>query len=567
MARTGKSSSAGKKKEELLREIEELHARLEEAEAIVHAIQTGGVDAIVISGPDGERVFALEGADYPYRVMLDVMNEGVVTLGADGAILSCNTRFANLVKMPSEEMLGKALTGFATTGDKPRLRAFLKEAAEHGGCATITLASADGTATPVNLSAAVFDVGGFPALCVVVTDLTGVFAAAETRFRLASIVESSNDAVISVSLDNMIVTWNAAAERIFGYSAQEAVGRPASLIVPRDRIQEVEYIGERIRLGQHIEAYETLRITKSGAPIHVSLTVFPLMDMNGDITGVSVLARDITERKKAEAELAQHRYHLEEMVRRRTGELEAAQLQIEGLNVALQKHVAAVEAVNKELESYSHSVSHDLRTPLRFVNRIANLLLHEPGAHLSNGASQQVNMILQATGQMAKLIENLLVFSQVSRQSIRRRRVDVRKLFQEALNEMQHAQEEDHVEIVIQDLAPCQGERTLLKEVAMNLLTNALKFTRRRETPRITIGCTETTAETVYFVQDNGVGFDMSKVDALFTPFHRLHMSADFEGTGIGLALVKRIVERHGGRIWAEAEIDKGATFYFTLGK
>jgi light-regulated signal transduction histidine kinase (bacteriophytochrome) len=218
--------------------------------------------------------------------------------------------------------------------------------------------------------------------------------------------------------------------------------------------------------------------------------------------------------------------------------------------------------VNKELESYSHSVSHDLRTPLRFVNRIAHMLLHEPGAPLAKAATEQVNMILQATGEMAQLIEKLLAFSQASRVPLRKRRMDLRRLFQDVARELSCG----GAEIDIQELAPCQGDRTLLKEVVVNLLENALKFTRRREEVRITVGCRKTAAETVYFVRDNGVGFDMCNADSLFVPYHRLHKAADFEGTGIGLALVKRIIERHGGRIWAEGEVDKGATFYFTVG-
>jgi light-regulated signal transduction histidine kinase (bacteriophytochrome) len=247
--------------------------------------------------------------------------------------------------------------------------------------------------------------------------------------------------------------------------------------------------------------------------------------------------------------------------------LRKAEMRIQELNAALQAHVATVEAVNKELESFSHSVSHDLRTPLRFVNRIAHVLLHDSDAQLSKSAAQQVNMILQATSEMGKLIEKLLVFSQVSREPMRRRRVDLRRLFQESLKELMHEQEGRTVEVVIQSLAPCQGDRMLLKEVVVNLLSNALKFTRRQEHARIAIGCTETAQETVYSVQDNGVGFDMSESGGLFTPFHRLHRPADFEGTGIGLALVKRIIERHGGRIWAAGKVDQGATFYFTLSR
>jgi PAS domain S-box-containing protein len=389
-------------------------------------------------------------------------------------------------------------------------------------------------------------VGGLPALCIVVTDLTEIFAATETRLRLASIVETSNDAIISKSLDDTILTWNAAAERIFGFSAQEAVGQPVSIIVSPDRLQESKMIDEKAYLGQRIEGYETTRSTKSGASIEISLTVSRLMEANGKVTGISIIARDITERKRAKDALLQARDRLEERVAKRTHEL---------------------DATNKALESYSHSVSHDLRTPLRFVNRITHMLLHDPEANLSNAAVQQVNMILQATGEMAKLIEKLLVFSQVSRETIIKNRVDLRRLFQGVVKELRHVQVDRSVDIVIQNLAPCHGDRTLLKEVVANLLENAFKFTRRREIARITVGCTETTAETVYFVQDNGVGFDMSNADSLFVPFHRLHKPDDFEGTGIGLALVKRIIERHGGRVWAEGEVDKGATFYFTLGK
>jgi len=239
---------------------------------------------------------------------------------------------------------------------------------------------------------------------------------------------------------------------------------------------------------------------------------------------------------------------------------------VQELNEILKVHVTTVDAVNKELESFSHSVSHNLRTPLRFVNRIAFLLLHEYGAHLSEGATQQVNMILKATNEMAKLIDCLLLFSETGHVPIRKRRIDLKVLFQEAAKELLQEQVGFDVEIIIQDMTPCQGDRGLLKEVAMNLLENAIKFTGHQKSARITIGCTESATETVYFIKDNGVGFDMKKIDDLFVPFHRLINATDFAGTGIGLALVKRIVERHGGQIWAKAEVGKGATFNFTLG-
>lgn len=586
-----KSFSAGKNNQELLREIEELRVRLEEAEATIEAIRGGNVDALVGSGPDGEKVFSLEGAEHPYRVMLDVMNEGVVTVSANGGILTCNSRFANFVKAPMEQILGKPLAQFTVESYALELSSFLNKALEESTVATIALSRTDGTSMPVTLSSGAFEVGGVPALCIVVMDLTDILAAMEARLLLASIVETSNDAIITKSLDNVILTWNAAAERIYGFSAQEAIGQPIFLIMPHDKIEEVEMINEKIVLGQSLEGYETLQLTKSAILIQVSLTASPLINQNGSIIGISLVARDITKRKKAEADLAEYRQHLEEMVQQRTSELETVNehlkikiiehkqtedalretdSRVQDLNEALQAHVAIIEVINKELDSYTHSVSHDLRMPLRLVNRLAHALLQDTGTYLSSEASQQIEMILQSTGEMAKLIEDLLTFSWASREPLQKRRVNLQRLFQVTTKELQHVREtQGHcgADIVIQNVAWGHGDRALMKQVVSNLLENAFKFTRQREKALIKIGCMEKMAETIYFVQDNGVGFDMKNLDSLFVPFRRLHKSAEFEGTGIGLSLVKRIIERHGGRVWAEGQVDKGATFYFTLGK
>jgi PAS domain S-box-containing protein len=243
-----------------------------------------------------------------------------------------------------------------------------------------------------------------------------------------------------------------------------------------------------------------------------------------------------------------------------------AEDKIQTLNAALQKHAADLEAANKELESFTHSASHDLRTPLRLMNKIAYLLLEDHRAQLPAGAIDKVEMILTSTREMAKLIEDLLDFSRVSREPMRKRRVDMSRLAREAVEELREEQQGRDVEIVIEDLPSCQADRALLKQVILNLLANALKFTRLQKKGKIRLGCTETNGETVYFIRDNGVGFEQSAADSLFLAFHRHHKRAEFEGTGIGLALVRRIIDRHGGRIWAEGEIDDGSTFYFTLG-
>ncbi len=236
------------------------------------------------------------------------------------------------------------------------------------------------------------------------------------------------------------------------------------------------------------------------------------------------------------------------------------------LNKTLEKHVACLEVINKELESFSHSVSHNLRTPLRLMNKVAHILLRDHRANLPDAAVEIVDMIIDSTREMEELIEVLLTFSQVIRDPLKRRRVDLQRLAREVIEELRDEWNGRAVEFVVEDLPPCSADHPLLKQVFLNLLSNALKFTRHREETEIRIGFTEASGETVYFVRDNGVGFDMDKSDSLFVAFHRLHKPGEFEGSGVGLALVRRIVERHNGRVWAESEMNKGATFYFTVG-
>lgn len=229
---------------------------------------------------------------------------------------------------------------------------------------------------------------------------------------------------------------------------------------------------------------------------------------------------------------------------------------IQELNEALQEHAASLEAINLELEAFTHSVSHDLRTPLRLTNKIAHLLLQDHATRLPDDAVEKVNMILDSTREMAKLIEDLLTFSRVSREPMKKRRVDLGRLARKALEELHEEQLGREVNIEMQDIG--SRPRGPGPQVFVNLLANALKFTRPREKAQVVVGRKTNGGEMVYFVRDNGVGFDMAEYDSLFLPFHRLHKAEAFEGSGVGLALVRRVIERHSGRIWAEGEVDLG---------
>lgn len=239
---------------------------------------------------------------------------------------------------------------------------------------------------------------------------------------------------------------------------------------------------------------------------------------------------------------------------------------IREMNAALQKHAMDLDAINKELEAFTHSVSHDLRTPLRLTSKIAHLLLQEYGSLLPDEAALKLRLIIESTREMAKLIEDLLTFSKVSREPLKKRNVDMRRLAREVIDELVADAPGRDIEAVVEDLPSCRVDRALMKQVLLNLIGNALKFTRSQTTTHITVGCVVLDGENVYYVRDNGVGFRMEDAPFLFLPFHRLHKEGRFEGSGLGLALVQRVIGRHGGRIWAESEVDHGSTFYFTLG-
>jgi len=226
---------------------------------------------------------------------------------------------------------------------------------------------------------------------------------------------------------------------------------------------------------------------------------------------------------------------------------------------------SSLEAVNNDLESFSYSVSHDLRAPLRAVDGFSSILLEKFAPQMPREAELLLNNVRTSVKRMGQLIDDLLRFSRLGRQPLSKRLVNISVLVREALEELRGKQPDRRIEIQISELPDCVGDPSLLRQVLVNLLSNAFKFTRQRENAMIEVGCRQQGAEKVYFVRDNGAGFDMRYAGKLFGVFQRFHRAEEFEGTGVGLSIVQRIIQRHGGRIWAEAEPDKGATFYFTL--
>jgi two-component system, sensor histidine kinase and response regulator len=251
-----------------------------------------------------------------------------------------------------------------------------------------------------------------------------------------------------------------------------------------------------------------------------------------------------------------------------TTELEERERQVGALNADLELRVVErtgeLEAANKELEAFSYSISHDLRAPLRALNGFSKILLEEHAPQLSEDAQRYLRLLAHNAHYMGQLVDGLLLFSRLSRQPLEKQPMLMERVVRGAMDELPE-QTGRQVDISVGELLPCHGHPTLLKQVFVNLLSNAVKFTGEREVAHIEVGCRQADGEVIYFVRDNGTGFDMRYADKLFGVFQRLHRAEDYDGTGVGLAIVQRIVQRHGGRIWAEAALDQGATFSFTL--
>ena len=385
---------------------------------------------------------------------------------------------------------------------------------------------------------------------------------------LAAIVDSSDDAILSITLDGVITSWNKAAERIYGYQAAEIIGCSVSLLIPPDRPDEMAETLDGIRIGERVDHYETTRRRKDGATVAISLTVSPVHDAAGGIVGASSIAHIITEsdRGRAQARTAsQHSRSLNILE-----DLSAAQAQIQMLNAELEARVeqrtAELVVANKNLEAFTYSVAHDLRSPLRALSGYSEALTEDYGDVLDETGRWYTERIQAATLRMGTLIDDLLLLARVSRAEMSLERVDLSAEVAAIAAELQAREPGRRIRFAIDDGVRVTADRTLIRTVLQNLVENAWKFTAKRDGAAIEFATTPAEdAEVCCYVRDNGAGFDPAFAGKLFQPFQRLHAVTEFPGTGIGLASVRRIIERHGGRVWAEGAVGCGATFYFTL--
>ncbi len=366
--------------------------------------------------------------------------------------------------------------------------------------------------------------------------------AGEAHFR--ALVESAPDAIVICDTAGRIELINAQTEALFGYRREELEGQALEMLVPeRFRHQHVglrEGYADRPQTRPMGNGQELYARRKDGSEFPVLISLSPIRSD----AGLSIFSaiRDITSQRAAEQNIRE-------------------------LNARLTRQNAELKAVNQELEAFSYSVSHDLRAPLRAIDGFSRILVDEHGTQLDAGAGDLLHRVRRATQQMGRLIDDLLKLSRVTRSDLHLQEVDLSALVQEVLEGLRQQEPERSVDLVCAPDLAVQGDTKLLRIALDNLIGNAWKFTGQRDRARIEFGVREVAGAPAYCVADNGAGFDMAYSDKLFGAFQRLHDASEFPGTGVGLATVQRIIHKHGGRIWAEATVDAGATFCFSLAR
>jgi PAS domain S-box-containing protein len=469
------------------------------------------------------------------------IGDAVISTDIEGRVYFANPVALALLRRTSEDITGRHLDEvFTIVNEVTRAKVespvalVLREGAVVGMANHTILIAKDGTETPIDDSGAPIRREGGPiqGTVLVFRDVTARRRADETSRLLASIVESSADAIIAKDLNGIVTSWNRAAQRTFGYEPDEIIGRPITVIAAPDRLDEMPKILQRIRNGERIEHFETVRRTKDGRLINVSLTVSPLYDALGRIIGASKIARDITGRVQAAERLAR-------------------------LNTELQRS-------NEDLARFAFVASHDLQEPLRMISVYSQLLIKTYSGALDEKAATFVDNIVGGTQRMRDLLADLLAYTEVNAQrDLPVEDVDLNEVVESVRQNLKAAIGETNAVVTADPLPVVGAFGAHFVSLFQNLIGNAIKY-RSDRPPRIHVSVERTAGQLRFAVSDNGIGIEPEYYEKIFVAFKRLH-GQTIPGTGIGLAICQRVVERYGGRIWVESQPGVGSTFLFTF--
>ena len=497
---------------------------------------------------------ALRASEERFRALVEATSDWVWEIDQSGAYTYASPKVGELLGYAPEEMIGKTPFDLMPPDEAWRLGTVFRDAV---ACQK-PFERLENTARHKDGRLVVLETSGVPFLDAngkllgyrgIDRDITerkrAEAALLESEEKFRSIFNNSTAGVALVGLDGRYRTVNPAFSKIFGYSADELltidffkVTHPDDMELSRKVMQDVlDHRGKDVRFTKRY-------IHKDGHTIWAEVNSALVYGADGEPSHFVTHMIDITERKLAEEEIRRLNDELERRVVERTAQLEAA---------------------NKELEAFAYSVSHDLRAPLRAIEGYTRILLEDYKPSLDAEGQRICAVVQNETQRMGQLINDLLAFSRLNRATMQPSPIDMATLVNSIFYELTSSQDRLRIDFRVDPLPPATGDPTLIRQVWTNLLSNAIKFSSKRARAVLAVGSQQGADENIYWVRDNGAGFDMRYADKLFGVFQRLHSEREFEGTGVGLAIVQRVIHRHGGRVWAESQVDHGATFCFTL--
>jgi PAS domain S-box-containing protein len=486
--------------------------------------------------------------------IVETAGEAIVAQDPAGRIISWNVAAQRIFGYTAEEIIGRPMELLVPqdmAGEATMLAGKLLHGEPVEFYETIRLAK-DARRIPVSITFSVIrdTEGKVSALATLMRDDTPRKAAEKTFREQAALLDLARDAILVRDMDDRVLFWNRGAEETYGFPAKAAMGRKASELLQVEFVEPLEQIETKVHHDGHWRG-ELTQTAQDGRKVVVASSWSLERAADGKPIAILMINRDVTEQKQGEAELVQYRQNLEKLVAERTAEL------------TLSGH--ALTAANQELGSFAYSVLHDLRAPLRAIDGFSQILLEEHADKLDAEGRRLLHVVCDSATRMGDLIEDILAFSRIGQHEMAVSDTDMAALVQQALADLAPAMAGRAIKVEVGPLPHVQGDAHMLQRIWMNLLENAIKFTGPKPNAVIEVGARAESGETVFFVRDNGVGFDMQYVGKLFGAFQRLHGPGQFPGSGIGLAIVKRIATRHGGRVWAEGVVGEGATFYFAL--
>ena len=487
---------------------------------------------------------ALRTSEEKYRKLIDAAPDAIFLWDAHGKCILANTSAAKLRGCRENEMIGFSIADTYAPEERDLIAERFDRVKKEGVLRfEQRFLRKNDEVVPVEVSLSTAEEDQYQA---VVRDISDRKEAEKKLRKQAELLSLAHDAIIVRDPESRITFWNRGAERTYGWTAAEALGHITHELLQTRFPIPLETI-DAVLQGQGQWEGELRHITRDGTPIVVTSRQSLRRDEHGAPAATLEINRDVTDRRRVEEQIQRLNEELEQKVIERTKEL---------------------QAINKELEAFAYSVSHDLRAPVRHIAGFTELLQKHSGPVLDDKSRHQIDMILDSANRMGTLVDDLLAFSRIGRAETQKTTVDLAQIVKSIMGELAPDTLGRNITWHVGDLPKCYGDLAMIRLVFTNLVSNALKFTRTRDQTKIEIGAlNHKPDEVVIFVKDNGVGFDMKYNDKLFGVFQRLHSQEAFDGTGIGLATVQRIVHRHGGKVWPESSVDHGATFYVALPK